>query len=325
MPANLTPQYRSAEEAFRRATGQAEKLAALEEMLATIPKHKGTEKMQADIKRRIAKMRDAAEAKRGKGGGVDLFHVEKHGAGQWALVGMPNAGKSALVAAVSHAKVNVAPYPFATHAPVPGMMGFEDVQVQLVDTPPVTEDGLVPGLAGTLRNADGLLLLFDLAAPNILEQVEVTRDVLRERGIVAEGEAAPEGGVAKPMLRVGTKLDAEGARDNLEALRELYEGPIEILATSAETGEGLDALARACFERLGVVRVYSKEPGKPADMEQPFILPLGSTVLDLAEAVHRDVAAHLKRARIWGSEKYDGQPVQRDHVLADGDVIELHV
>jgi len=325
MPANLTPDYLKAERAFRQAKTAPEKIAALEEMLATIPKHKGTEKMQADIKHRIAKTRAAATQARGKGGGVDIFFVEKQGAGQVALVGTPNAGKSSLVAAVSHAKVKVAPYPYATHAPVPGMMPFEDIQIQLVDLPPVSVEGLVPGMTGTLRNADILMICLDLSADDVLEQAEVCLRALEAKGLVREGREAPEGAVAKRTVFVGTKADAPGAKDNLEALRGLRADLEPFVATSTETREGLEDLGKRLFAMLDVVRVYSKEPGKPADLRQPFIVPRGSTVMDLAETIHRELAQHLKRARIWGGGKYDGQAVQRDHVLADKDVIELHV
>jgi len=324
MPANLTPAYLAAEKTFRAAKTVAEKIAALEEMYATIPKHKGTEKMQADIKRRLARFRQAARQAKAKGG-VDPFHVEKHGAGQFVLVGTPNSGKSALVGAVTKAHVNVAPYPFATHGPVPGMMAFEDVQIQLVDLPPVTPEAVVPGMMGTVRSADGILVCVDLSADDLLDQVDVCLSVLEGRGMVPEGRPPPEGGVEKRVLLVGTKVDLPGAEANFGALRDLHAGLAPMRATSAETGEGLEALARTCFEMLRVVRVYSKEPGKPPDMGQPFVLPRGSTVLDMAAEVHREMAEHLKRARIWGEGKYAGQPVQRDHVLSDRDVIELHV
>lgn len=324
MPANLTPMYRNADKAFRAAKTPAEKIAALEEMYATIPKHKGTEKMQADIKRKLAKFRQAAREVRSKSG-IDPFHVDKHGAGQFALVGTPNSGKSAILAAVTKAHVNVAPYPFATHGPVPGMMAFEDIQIQLVDMPPVTRDGVPPGMMGCVRNADGLLVCIDLAAEDILDQVDVCLEVLQARGIVPDGREVPEGGTAKRMLLVGTKVDLPGAEDNFAALGELHGQTFSMLATSAQTGRGMAELAATCFRMLGIIRVYSKEPGKPVDPGQPFILPRGSTVLDLASEVHRDLAENLKRARLWGSNQYDGAPVQRDHVLSDKDVVELHV
>jgi len=325
MPANLTPMYLKAEEAFRQAKTAAEKIAALEEMYARLPKHKGTEKMRAGIRRRLAKFRGEAEAAKRRSGGVDHFYIEKQGAGQFVLVGMPNCGKSALVGALTKARVNVAPYLFATHAPVPGMMLYEDVPIQLVDMPPVTAEGLVTGMMGTLRSGDGILVCVDLSAKDGLEQLEGCLKVLEDRGLVPWGRDPPEGGAAKRMIVAGTKADLPGAAENFETLKALHEGLAPMVATSAETYQGLGEIPRLCFKLLGVVRVYSKEPGKPADMNQPFILPEGSTVLDMAAAVHRDMAAKLKRARIWGANVYDGQPVQRDHVLSDRDIIELHV
>ena len=324
MPANLTPMYRKAEETFRAAKTTEEKLAALHEMYATIPKHKGTEKMQGDIRRRMAKLRSDAEEARGRGGSVDPFHVEKHGAGQFVLIGTPNVGKSALVGVLTKARVHVAPYPFATHAPVPGMMPFEDIQIEVVDMPPVTQEALPSGMMGAVRNADGLLVCVDLSAKDILEQVEVCLGVLAARGLVPQGQQPPEGGMTKRMLLAGTKVDVPGAADNFEILKELHKGLMPMVATSAETGRGLEDLARLCFESLGVIRVYSKKPGQKPNMERPFVLPAGSTVLRLAEAVHRDLAGQLKFARIWGTGVYDGQPVQREHVLSDRDIIELH-
>jgi ribosome-interacting GTPase 1 len=323
MPANLTPAYHKAEEAFRQAKTATEKIAALEEMYATLPKHKGTEKMQADIRRRMAKLREAGE--QGKAHtGVDRFHVEKHGAGQFVLIGTPNAGKSALVGALTKAHVNVAPYPFATHGPVPGMMPYEDIQIQLVDLPPVTAEGMPPGMTGTVRAADGILLCADLAAPDLLDQVDVCLKVLEGRGVVPAGRQAPEAGQAMRMILVGTKVDLPGAAENFEALKGLYAN-LPMVAVSAQTLQGMGEIPRLCFRLLGIVRVYSKEPGKPPDMKLPFILSQGSTVLDMAAAVHRDIAQNLKRARIWGANTYQGQAVNRDHVLADRDVIELHV
>ena len=324
MPANLTPQFRKAEEEYRQAQSVPAKIEALEEMLRLIPKHKGTEHVQGDIKRRLAKLRTAAVQKKGKGG-PDPFHIEKHGAGQIVTVGAPNSGKSALVAAVTKARTNVAAFPFATHAPVPGMVLFEDVQVQLVDMPPVTADGFIPGMIGALRNADALAVCLDLSADDLLEQSDTCFGAMSDRGLVRQGEELEEGFEAKPMLVVGTKMDAAGAADNLQVLRELRPDLAAILPVSAETGEGLERFAADCFEILDVVRVYSKQPGKPADIDDPFTLRRGSTVMDLAAAIHRDMVQELKYARIWGSGKFDGQTVQRDHVLADRDVVELHV
>jgi ribosome-interacting GTPase 1 len=324
MPANLTPDYKRAEQRYREARTPVEKIEALEEMLRVIPKHKGTDHLQADIKRKLAKLREAASQKKGKGG-VDVFHVDKHGAGQFAFVGAPNSGKSALVGRLTGAQTHVAPFPFATGLPAPGMMPFEDVQIQLIDLPPVTPDGFVPGMLGALRFADGLIVCLDLAADDLLEQSDVCFRSLAERGIVMAPNAPPEGGEAKPILVAGTKADLPAARGNLEALRELRPDLRDLLLVSAETGEGLAELARRCFVLLDIVRIYTKEPGEQPDMQAPFTLRRGSTVLDLANEVHRELAKGLKSARVWGSARFDGQTVVRDHVLEDGDIVELHM
>ncbi len=324
MPANLTPQYRKAEEAYRHATAVAAKIEALEDMLRLIPKHKGTEHIQGDLKSRLAKLRAASTQKKGKGG-VDPFFVERHGAGQVVVLGMPNVGKSALVAGVTKARTAVAPYPFATHAPLPGMMPFEDIQIQMVDMPPVTDEGLVPGMMGALDRADGLLICLDLSAPDLLEQSEACFDAMASRGLFRPGTEAPEGSATKPMIVIGTKADGSDAMDNLEALLELRPDLAPVHPTSVPDGTGLAELPQMCFDMIRVVRIYSKQPGKPVDTGAPFTLPCGSTVLDFARAVHREMAGSLRYARVWGSAKFDGQTVQRDHVIQDGDIVELHV
>ena len=187
------------------------------------------------------------------------------------------------------------------------------------------DKGFVPGMVGAVRNADGLLLVVNLAAGDLLDQVDLCLKTLEGRGLAPQGRQPPEGGSTRRMLLVGTKLDLPGAAANFEALKELHAGLAPMLAVSSETLQNLGEVPRHCFKLLGIVRIYSKEPGKPADMDKPFILPRGSTVLDLAAAIHRDIAANLKRARIWGVGVYDGQPVQRDHILSDRDILELHV
>jgi len=325
MPANLTPEYERAERQFRQASTDAERLDALREMLRAIPKHKGTEKMQADLKRRISQLRKAA-AKKGPSKGPDPFHIPRSGAGQVVLLGTPNAGKSSLVAVTTNASVKVADYPFTTALPAPGMWQFEDVQIELVDTPPVTAGHVPPGLWGTIRSADVLCLVIDAAA-NPLEQIEIVTDLLTERELVLRPAPRTDLDPTDPSqysaLLVATKADLAGA-ENVDALRELYDGTLEVLPVSAETGEGLEALRDELWRMLGVVRVYTKKPGKPADFEKPFTLPLGATVDDLARQIHRELPDNMKYARIWGAGRFDGQHVHHTEILRDKDVVEIH-
>src|SRR5579883_1990913 len=312
MPANLTPQYLEAERPYRQATTPEEQLAALEAMMAVIPKHKGTEHMRADIRRRMAKARtEAARRKTAGGKGPTWHHVPREGAGQVVLVGPPNAGKSRLLAALSNAAPVVAPYPFSTRMPLPGMVPFEDVQVQLVDLPPIAPETAEPWLLALVRQADAALLVADLADDDLLGGIETTVELASQSRVRLERTGGED---AVPTLMVASKLDADGAGVRLE-----------ILPVSAETGAGLETLRRELFGVLRVIRVYTKAPGRRADRSVPFVLPRGATVADACAAVHKDFVERLKYARIWGARTFEGQMVQREHVLDDGDVIELHV
>ena len=328
MPANLTPQYLDAEKRYRQAQTVQEKLATLKEMLATIPKHKGTEKLQADIKRKIARLKDDLEKKKKQKRGFTLY-VEKEGAGQVALVGMPNVGKSQLITAVTHANPEVADYPFTTRVPHPAMMVYQNVQIQLVDLPPVSAEYMENWVPGLVRNADAVLLLFDLSAPDPLEQIEGVREQLRQRKIelVAQYPAEPQNSsiAYKRTLLVGNKIDLAGAMDNLQIVNELYAEVFPSLAISAKTGEGDEIFREMVFRVLDILRVHSKSPGHEAELDRPFIFKRGSNLLDFARAVHKDFAEELKFARVWGTGKFDGQRINRDYILMDGDVIELHI
>lgn len=335
MPANLTPQYHKAEEAFKAAKTAEEKLAALDEMLAVIPKHKGTDHLQADLKRKRAELREEASRPGKSKKAFDPFRIESGGAGQVVLLGPPNAGKSAIVAHLSNARTEATPFPFATQGPIPGMMPFEDVQVQLVDLPPITADFFPPGMLGLIKSADAALLLADLGSESVLEDLEAVvsalekgrLDVCDPRHAATRGGDGEEEAVAErlPGLLLGMKVDLPGAADRLEILRDLYGGRFDPLPISTETSEGLDVLPGRVFGLLDRIRVYSKEPGKPPDRTSPFVLRRGETVLDLAAKVHRDFPEHLQQARVWGSARFDGQAVRRDYALVEGDVVELLV
>jgi hypothetical protein len=341
MPANLTPQYHKAEQAFKEARTVEEKVAALEEMLAVIPKHKGTDHLQADLKRRLSKLREEASRPRSKKAAFDPFRVEKGGAGQVLLLGAPNSGKSAIVKRVSNAPTESTPFPFATQGPIPGMMAFEDVQVQLVDLPPVTEEYFPKGLLGLVKSCDALLLVADLGADTVLEDLEALLEHLAEGRVrardpaikepagQAQAEPFPEESpllaVDLPGLLLANKSDLPGAPAQLAVLRELYEGRFQPLPISAESGEGFDAFPEQVFRMLDKIRIYSKEPGKPPDMSSPFVLKRGQTVVDLAGRIHRDFPEQLRQARVWGSARFAGQAVQKDYVLQDKDVVELQV
>jgi uncharacterized protein len=322
MPANLTPQYLEAERRYREATTPEEQLAALEEMMATIPKHKGTEHMRADIRRRMAKVRVDASRRKSAAKGPTWHHVPREGAGQIVLVGPPNAGKSRLLSALSNAAPVVAPYPFSTRTPLPGMVLVEDIQIQLVDLPPIAPETAEPWLFALIRQADAVLVVADLSDDDLLGTVQQTLDLISGSRVPLgrRGEEAD----ARPTLLVAAKADAPGAAERLEVLREMCGQRFPLLAVSAEANMNLDTLRAEMFRLLDVIRVYTKTPGRRPDKAVPFVLPRGTTVQDAAAVIHKDFAERLKYARVWGARTFDGQMVQREYVLEDGDILELH-
>ena len=327
MPANLTPQYLQAEKEFRQAKTREEKIACLENMLALIPKHKGTDKMQGDIRRRLRILRQEGEKAR-KGKRTPGFLVNREGAAQLALLGAPNTGKSQLLAALTNAHPTVGEYPFTTHAPQPGMVQYEDIQIQLVDTPPITADYFEPWTPDIVRRADGALLVADVGSDDVLDGL----DIILKRLAAVKVELVREvpAGAPNPFRHfrkaaiVANKMDSRDAPARLAVLQEFYAERFQIWPVSAVGGTGLDSLPARLFEFLRIIRVYTKQPGKKPDLTQPYTAPEGCTVLELAVKVHREFEQTLKSARIWGSGKYDGIHVKQNHVLSDGDIIELH-
>ncbi len=329
MPANLTPQYAKAEEEYKHAKTPEEKLACLKRMYSVMPKHKGTEKLQADLKSRMAELKDEVEREKKSGKKGVSYKIPKQGAGQVIVVGGPNAGKSRLLTRLTKAAPEVAAYPFTTREPHPGMMPWEDVFVQLIDTPPITADFMEGYLSSMVRGADAALLMVDLgeddgatAADDVLTRLQQAKTILVGQLPAENPDQAIQH--VKTML-VANKIDLPGAQGRLEMVRELFGQRFPIHAISAEHGQGLEDLRNAIYRFLKVIRVYTKEPGKPPDLSAPFSCPEGSTLLEMAALVHRDFADKLKTARIWGTGVYDGQTVKRDHVMQDRDIVELHI
>ena len=329
MPANLPPQYFEAEKRYRLAKDPRDKLEVLQEMFAIMPKHKGTDKLQADLKFRISKLKKEIQQKKKATRRGDQYFVEKEGAAQVVLIGAPNVGKSQILSSLTNATPEVAPYPYTTLKPLCGMIPFENIQIQLVDTPPISADFMEPWLSGIIRNADLIMLVVDLGYENMMEGTGTAFQRLEQYKIQLEseeGETDPLDGIAhKKTSLLGNKSDLEGSEANLTFLKDLYGQRFPIFSVSAKERKNLEELKRHIFERLEILRVYTKTPGKKADFEDPVILRIGSTLLDAARAIHKDFARNLKYARIWGAGVYDGQMVQKDFVLKDGHVVEFHI
>jgi ribosome-interacting GTPase 1 len=329
MPANLPPHYYEAERRYRASKDPQEKLKILHELWAIMPKHKGTDKLQADLKARISRLKKEIQQKKKSARRGDQFFVDKEGAAQVVLVGPANAGKSAILASMTNAAPEVAPYPYSTVKPLCGMMPFENIQIQLVDTPPVGAEFMEPWLAGIIRNADLVSLVVDLGSEKMLEEVKALQGKLEGYKILLEpeeGEINPLDGIArKKTVVLGNKCDLPLFESNLARLKDWCGDQLPIFHFSATAKVKLEELRRFIFDSLQIVRVYTKTPGKKADFEDPVILKIGSTLLVAAKEIHKDFARGLKFARVWGEGVFDGQMVQKDFILKDGHVVEFHI
>jgi len=330
MAANLTPQYLKAEEQYRRASTTEDEFKALEIMLREMPKHKASEKLQSDLKQKISRAKKEIETQKKTGPKAHSVRIPRHGAGTAILLGGPNAGKSQLLASLTRATPVVAEYPFSTHAPLPGMMPFEDVMVQLIDTPPITSEFLEPYLQGMIRSADVVVLVLDLAGDEgpeqcqqLIQRLAATKTRLARTSTLDEDDV---GLSFTQTLLVANKIDAADAALRLEMFHELCPVDFPEYVVSAKERTGLAELATSIYRALDVIRVYTKLPkAKQADWERPFTLRRGSTLAEVAALVHKDFAEQLKFARVWGSQVHDASVAKGDYLLHDKDVVELHV
>lgn len=330
MPANLSPQYLAAEERFKQAKDDRERLKALKEMLSNIPKHKGTEKLQADIKRKIARLKDDMDVKKTKGGHRFSYSVEKEGAAQVVVVGPPNVGKSCLISSLTNTQLEVADYPYTTRIFQPAMMQYEDIQVQLVDLPPVSEEYCENWMSSIIRIADMMMLVIDASRDDLLDQVETTLSILegfKIKPIHANTKKISEATTWSELktILVTNKIDLPNADENIKILKEFYHEQFELIPISAQNKDQTNRLIIKLINLLQIIRVYSKRPGHDADFSRPFTFQKGSTLLDFAKAVHKDFAEKLKFARVWGANVFDGQRINKEYILQDKDVIELHL
>jgi ribosome-interacting GTPase 1 len=330
LTANLTPQYLAAEQAFKEAETTEDKIRCLEEMFRLLPKHKGTDHLQGDLRRRLSRLRDQQEKETAAGGKKGhSYKISRDGAGQVALAGTPNAGKSRLVQALTNAHPEVASYPFTTRVPHAAMMPYLDAKVQLVDMPPVSAEHEEHWVVDLFKAADMVLVVLDTTT-DPLDQLEYVAEHFKQRKLfrgrreeLDEHDLVP-GAVYHPVLMACNKVDTPEDDELFELFCEMAETDIPLLPVSAEYDRGLEELRKAIWDTLRVIRVYSKTPGHKVEIAEPFVLSMGSTVLDFAETVHRELAEKYKYAKIWSENKYDGQMVSHEEPLSDGDIIELH-
>lgn len=331
MPANLPPQYYELERQFRAERDPREKLRMAEELLAMMPKHKGTDKLQADMKTKISKLKSEVEQKAHAPGGGHVSphdHIDKEGAGQVILVGPPNTGKSSLLGVLTHAHPLVADYPYSTREPQAGMMAFETIQFQLIDTPPISPDSYESYMTNLVRNADVVVMVADATDPAGIEAVKFVIEKLREKKILlgADGDPSAEDMrfVRKRTIVLVHKAEESESPKFTGQMQAIFpDAPV--VGTSIIDEASLQVFRRSVFDILKIMRVYTKHVGEEAKLESPVILPIGGTVDQAATAIHKEFAAKLKFARVWGEGKFEGQRVQGDFVLTDGDIVEFHI
>jgi small GTP-binding protein len=329
MPTNLPADYFNAEERFRSATTTEDKIKHLEEMMGTIPKHKGTDHLRADLRKKLSKLKTAATSKKTSKKQVSAYHINKEGAGQIIIIGTTNVGKSSLVANQTNADPEISAVPFTTWSAMPGMMMIDNIQVQLIDTPPFSEEYIDPEFLNLIRRVDLVLIMIDLHA-NPVQQFEFVLQKLQENRIAPkhlEGKIEVEGFLLHvPTLVVVNKYDSEEFEEHYQIFQELLGQEYPMVPVSVQTGHNMDTLKQTIFEKLNVIRVYSKAPGKDVDKTAPFVVEQGIQLGDFAGKVHKDFQEKLKSAKIWGtSADFPGQMVSRDHVLEDEDVVELQI
>lgn len=327
MPANLPPDYHAAEKRYREAKEIDEKIEALEDMLAIIPKHKGTDKLKADLRRRISKHKEQQLQRKGTSKVKTAYSIEKEGAAQVALVGPPNSGKSSLVTTLTNASPEIADFPHTTHKPTAGMAIFENVQFQLIDTPPVTRSYTDPALIDFLRRTDIIAIVLDIKADPV-EHLEEVLEILRENRIFPEGSPVPGNLSKRPFVKkmfiAVNKVDGPRELEDYEAFRQLSGTQIPAVSVSTRSGLNLSPFLKQIYSMSGIIRVFTKTPGKDPDRNMPFVIPHDSTLEELAGRIHKDFVSRMKYARVWGKTVH-GQMVQRDYIMQDGDIVEIHM
>ncbi|MBT4088524.1 MAG: TGS domain-containing protein [Deltaproteobacteria bacterium] len=328
MPTNLPPDYFKIEKRYKSATSQTEKITILEEMLTVVPKHKGTDKLRADLRKRISKLKIAPHGKKNKSKMESAYLINREGGGQVAVIGPANVGKSALVDILTNANPEVSSFPHSTWRPLPAMLAVKSIQIQLIDTPPISSDYTKPELFDLIRRVDLILLMADVQS-DPFTQLEDTRAILEQHKIaplrLKDRYEDQRGMVFIPIQVVLNKNDDDQTNENVEIFFELVEDDWPAISISAETGRNLEQLKEVIFERLEIIRIYSKTPGKACDMVAPFVLRKNANVEQFATRVHEDFSKNLKHARVWGEGVFDGQMVKPDHILHDGDIVELYI
>jgi len=317
MPANLPRIYHKKEEKLRFAESPEEKISILKEMLAVMPKHKGTDNLRAELNSKIAKLKKEVR-KKPKVHRHDVYTVAKDGIGQVIMMGPPNSGKSTILSKLTNAKPHIAPYPYTTKRPDVGMIEYENVKIQLVDTPPLCENFHPPWLLALGRSSDLLIGLID-GSKNGKEKIEQLLKLLEEGNMFIQSRDFYKGEelMQKPSFIMVTRSE----KNSLSVLKREYEDRLDFIGFPLDMN--IDSLKKRIYEALGVIRIYTKPPGKKADFSEPIVLEKSATVLDAAYEIHKDFAERMRYTRLWRSDEPPRQ-IGADQNLREGDIVEFH-
>ncbi|PVX23176.1 MAG: GTP-binding protein [Candidatus Bathyarchaeum sp.] len=210
MPANLPAEAKQKYREASLARNPKEKIKKLQEFMSLFPKHKGTENLRAQVKRKISLLKKEIQEQKQKKTGVSTgpkVFVEKEGDAQIVILGPTNVGRSSLLSTLTNSKVAVLNYPYTTTEPTPGMFNYKDLQLQMVETPALMEGSSEGGAWGlqtltSARNADGIVLMVDLSKDPVEQYSLIGKELEKSKILTKKPKARIE--IAKKHM--GAKL-----------------------------------------------------------------------------------------------------------------------
>ena len=290
-----------------------------------MPKHKGTDHLLADLRAKISRLRKEG-TKKPVVSRFNPYAVERDDCPQIMMVGPPNSGKSSLLNNLTGAASEVADYPHSTVKPSPGILRGDNYRFQLVDLPPVMGDSMEGWMGDLLRHADGMIIVLDVSNKETLEVMENVLKAIDRANIYLSGLVdgdPPLGTITQKAMVALNKVDSSNP-EVLGLLKVEFMNRFRMVETSSVIGVNKEYFAGVLAEISGFMRVFTKIPGKKADLVEPYIVKEGITVLEMAGIIHREMSENFQYARIWGENYHDGQRVGKEHILFDGDIVEMH-
>jgi uncharacterized protein len=302
MPINAHPDYIKAEKDYYDASSDEEKLAALEEMLKWVPKHKGAETLRKNIRTRYKKLKQEFAKSKKKSGSKKGIKKEQL---QAVIIGLTNSGKSSILKAITNANPKIASYGFTTTEPEIGTLDYEGCNIQIIDLPPIASPNFDKGI---VNNAETLLIVVEKIdeIKSILEQVKQNKN---SKKIIIFNKI--------DLYNENTKRKI---KETLKSKRYTHE------LVSTKSNEGLEELKEKILKSFPIIRIYTKHPGKKQKhQDKPVVLQKDSTLADVAEKILHGYSKKVKYAKVTGpSAKFKNQKIGLKHIVKDKDVVEFY-